>query len=474
MDPLPLQTVADHAGGVLWRGDGGKLVREVSTDSRTVGAGDLFLALRGERHDGHQYVRDLPARGVAGAVVSREHPVPGDLPHDFAWIQVHDTLEAYQQLAANYRRRQLAPLKVVAITGSNGKTSTKDFTAAVLNPRFRVLKTAGNLNNHIGVPRMLLRAGAGDEIAVLEMGMNHPGEIAPLARMARPEVAIITNIGTAHLEFMGTRAAIAQEKGMLAEAVGADGCVILNAEDEWTPAIAARTPARVVTVGLGRGDLRAEDVRMDDAAGSRFTVVGADGGRAAARLPVPGLHMVANALLALAAGQALGLSLDGAVAGLAGAQLTGGRLEIKTIRGLRFLDDSYNANPDSMVAALRTLAGMPAAGRRLAVLGRMGELGAAATEGHRQVGRAAADQKVDCLIGVGAGAAGIVDAARADGLREAHLAADTDEAALLLRSLARPGDLVLLKGSRSAAMENVLRALEAAQPGAAVSESPAP
>lgn len=482
MDPLDLPTLARYAGGTLrGGGDPTQTAREISTDSRTLAPGDLFLALRGERFDGHAYIAQIAAQGAVGAVVAHDYLAASNqsanVPANFAWIEVNDTLEAYQQIAAHYRRERLAALRVVGITGSNGKTSTKDFTAAVLGRRFRVLKTEGNLNNHVGVPRMVLRAGSaatsssgenqGHEVAVLEMGMNHPGEITPLARIARPDVAIITNIGTAHLEFMGTRAAIAQEKGALAEAVGPAGTVILPAADEFTPAIAARTPATVVTVGLGggsRGDLRAEDVQADPTSGgTRFTLLDArTGERAPASLAVPGEHMVVNALLAAAAGWAFGLSLAECAVGLGEARLTKGRLERKTLGGLHFLDDSYNANPDSMVAALRTLTRLPVAkgARRLAVLGRMGELGDAAADGYRQVGEATADEGLDALVTVGPEAAAIGTAARARGLRAVHAAGTTTEAATLLRSLARPGDLILLKGSRSAAMENVLRALE--------------
>ncbi len=470
MEPLDLPTLTAYAGGTLRGGDPAWTVREISTDSRTVGPGDLFLALRGERFDGHAYVSQTAAQGALGAVVARDFLTsspPADVPANFAWIEVGDTLEAYQRIAENYRRRQLAALRVVGITGSNGKTSTKDFTAAVLGRRFTALKTEGNFNNHVGVPRMVLRASAAaHEVAVLEMGMNHPGEIAPLARIARPDVGIITNVGTAHLEFMGTRAAIAQEKGMLAEALGASGTLVLHAEDEFTPALAARTVATVVTVGLGAGDLRAEAVRPDPAAdggGSRFTLVDTrDGQRAEVSLAVPGAHMVVNALLAAAAGRALGLDLAGCAAGLAEARLTRGRLERKTLGGLDFLDDSYNANPDSMTAALRTLAQLPVAAgrRRLAVLGRMGELGEAAADGYRQVGEHVAAEGLDALITVGREAEAIGAAARAGGLRAVHAVPTPAEAARLLRAVARPGDLILLKGSRSAAMETVLQALD--------------
>jgi UDP-N-acetylmuramoyl-tripeptide--D-alanyl-D-alanine ligase len=455
LEELSLQTISEYAGGVLRQGDPARTVGGIATDSRSLAAGELFLALRGEKFDGHAYLSEVAARGAAGAVVAKDARLPETLPEDFALIVTDDTLLAYQKIAARYR--QTLPMKVVAITGSNGKTSTKDLTAAVLGRRFRVLKTEGNFNNHIGVPRMLLRATRADEAAVLEMGMNHPGEIAPLAAMAAPGIAIITNIGVAHIEFMRTREAIAKEKGMLAEAVGEEGFVILPAEDEFAASIAKRTKARVLTVGLTSGDIRAENLEQD-LSGSRFDIV-AEGERIAASLPVPSQHMVVNALLAVAAGRACGLSLAECAAGLAEVRLTKGRLEFKTVRGLQVIDDSYNANPDSMSAALKTLAALPTTGRRIAVLGKMGELGETSEAGHRSVGQAAADARIDQVIGVGPEAAAITQSARAAGLTDAFAVASVEQAAALLAGQARPGDLVLIKGSRSAGMERVLAAL---------------
>ena len=451
MEALTLQQVVEFAAGRLLAGDPARTVPAISTDTRTVQAGELFLALRGENFDGHEHVHAAAAAGALGAVVEPRF-VASDLPRDFVLIEVDDTLAAYQRIAACYR--QSLDLKVVGITGSNGKTSTKDLAAAVLSRRFRVLKTEGNLNNHIGVPKMLLRAERHHEVAVLEMGMNHPGEIAPLARMALPDVAIITNIGRAHLEFMGSREAIAQEKGMLAEAVGASGTVILNGDDEFTASIARRTLARVITVGSEDSTLRAEGI-VQDLDGSRFTLVG-NGEEIAASLPVTGRHMIFNALFAVAAGHALGIPLSECVAALGDVKLTKGRLEKKSLHGRWILDDSYNANPDSMSAALETLASLPVSGRRIAVLGKMGELGDAAEDGYRAVGQLAAVKGIDCLIAVGDEARTIGVAARDAGLGETIFAMNTAEAACSLSEWSRENDLILVKGSRSAGMERVL------------------
>jgi UDP-N-acetylmuramoyl-tripeptide--D-alanyl-D-alanine ligase len=365
---------------------------------------------------------------------------------------VADTLVAYQQIAGNYRRS--LGMQVVAITGSNGKTSTKDFTASVLASRLRVTRTEGNFNNHVGLPRTVLEASAQDEVGVWEIGMNHPGEIAPLAQLARPDVAIITNIGIAHLEFMGSREAISREKGDLAASLGGDGTLILNSGDEFAEAIAQRTAARVIFAGLEAGWVQARDI-VQSASGAEFSILeGAH--HCHAVLPVPGLHMVQNALLAVAAGRVFGLSLEECAAGLAAAPLTRARLQIREIRGVQFIDDSYNANPDSTKAALLTLAELETDGQRIAVLGEMAELGAESAHGHEEVGRTAASLGIDQLIALGPGSAAIAAAARASGLTNCRVVASAAEAAALLEGATAPGDLVLVKGSRAARTEQVL------------------
>jgi UDP-N-acetylmuramoyl-tripeptide--D-alanyl-D-alanine ligase len=345
-------------------------------------------------------------------------------------------------------------LKVIAITGSNGKTSTKDFVAATLAKKFRVTKTEANFNNHVGLPQTMLAANSDDEIAVWEIGMNHPGEIAALAKLAAPDAAIITNVGVAHIEFMGSREAIAEEKGALAEAVAPTGTLILNADDAFSEEIAKRTKAKIILAGIESGSVRATEITQHST-GSEFTILeGAH--RCRAQLPVPGIHMVQNAMLAVAAGRAFGLSLEECAIGLASTPLTKARLQIKEIDGIQFIDDSYNANPDSMKAALRTLVELDADGRRIAVLGEMGELGAESESGHREVGEAAAGLRIDELIAVGAAGAGIARAAQKAGLKKSVAVDSANEAAELLEKSAVPGDLILVKGSRTARMERVL------------------
>lgn len=468
MDPTPLHTIAEFCGGNL-SGDGTALIQRVSKDTRTIRPGDLYLALRGENFDGNEFVADAFTRGAAAAIVDRD-PGATAVPAGKPIIRVEDSLVALQSLASAWRDR--LTLRVVAITGSSGKTSTKEFTAAVLGRRLRVTRTEGNLNNHFGLPLTILEASQSDQAAVWEVGMSHPGEIAPLARIARPDAAILTNIGVAHIEFFGHRDGIANEKADLARAVHADGAIILPAEDDYAAYLRETArDRRILSCGLRDGDVRADSISLD-ASGASFTIH-AFGETAAARIPVTGEHMVRNALLAVAAGLNFGLSLDECAGGLAAARLTGGRLQQKSIGGVRFLDDTYNANPDSVDAALKTLAAIPAAGRRIAVLGRMGELGGHAGAGYRRVGTVAASS-VDALVAVGPETAPLCEAARAAGLSEIFTSADTQEAAAILGEIVREGDLVLVKGSRAARMENVLSAFAGAEKNASGQPDPEP
>jgi len=454
MNKLSIFQVAEFASASVSGGDGNVSIDKISTDSRTLKRGELFVALRGENFDGHKFVEAAVKTGAAGAIVDLGWK--GEVPDNFTVIRVEDTLQAYQTVAANYRKS--LPIRVLAITGSNGKTSTKDFTAAVLGRRFRVTKTQGNFNNHVGLPRTMLEATSQDEVAVWEIGMNHPGEVAALAKIAAPDAALITNIGIAHIEFMGSREAIAAEKGALAEAIGPQGSIILNADDPFSKNIATRTHAKVIFAGTTAGTIRAGEITQS-AHGSDFTILeGAH--RCRAQLPVPGLHMVQNAMLAVAAGRLFGLSLEEAAAGLVAAPLAKARLQIRQINGVQFIDDSYNANPDSMKAALRTLVELDADGKRIAVLGEMRELGKESARGHREVGETAAELGVDQLIAIGDMGAAIAEAAQ----EKTAAVGSISEAAEMLTEITAPGDLVLIKGSRTARTERVLEEFAKRQP----------
>src|SRR5438874_4391801 len=456
MERLSLSKIAEYPAAQITCGSAETAIERVSTDSRTIKPGELFVALRGENFDAHNFLEQVAKSGAAGAIAGEE--VSARLPPEFAILRTDDTLAAYQNLAANYRKT--LSLKVLCITGSNGKTSTKDFAAAILGRAYRVTKTEGNFNNHVGLPRTILQANREDQFAVWEIGMNHPGEIAALARIASPDAALVTNIGIAHIEFMGSREAIAQEKGALAEAVSAGGFVILNADDPFSASMVKRLRARVILAGIESGAIHAEDVQQTSA-GSEFTIIeGAH--RCRAQLPVPGLHMVQNAMLAVAAGRAFGVSLEECAAGLVSAPLTKARLQIREINGVKFIDDSYNANPDSMKAALRTLMELDTDGKRIAVLGRMLELGAESERGHREVGEAAATLGIDHLIAIGNDTMAL--AAEEAGLENSAIAQDATDAAEMLNEIVGPGDLILIKGSRSSRTELVLDEFVKLQP----------
>lgn len=448
MTALSLSQLAEFAGGTL-TGDGSHVVSKLSKDTRTLQPGDVYIALRGDNFDGNAFAKDAVSAGAVAVILDVE--APANLPSGTAVIRVEDTLAALHRIAACYR--DSLDLKVCGITGSSGKTSTKEFTAAVFAERYQVTKTLGNLNNHIGLPLTILSAKETDQFAVWEMGMNHAGEIAPLAALARPDIGIITTIGVAHIEFFEDRSGIANEKAELLRAIPASGVAIIPGGDDFADYLAGQTRARVVRVGLDAGEVRAENVRLGHA-GSEFDLIGG-GASCPARLRVPGVHMIRNALLAVAAGLESGLSLEECASGLESARLASGRLELLEINGVRILDDSYNANPDSMEAALATLAGARAGGRGIAVLGRMGELGSYAETGYHRVATAAA-RYADVLIAVGPETRVMAGEARAAGCAEVVEVDEPAQAADRLREIVKPGDIVLVKGSRAARMERVI------------------
>jgi UDP-N-acetylmuramoyl-tripeptide--D-alanyl-D-alanine ligase len=450
MDPTPLHQIAQWAGGTLEGGNPELKISSLEKDSRSLTQGALYVALRGANFDGNRFLADAAARGAAAAMVDSPEATAPSL--DFPLIRVENSLTALQQLASAWRD-QLS-LRVLALTGSSGKTSTKEFCASVLAQRFSVTKTEGNFNNHIGLPLSILKASSRDQMAVWEIGMNHPGEIEPLARLARPDFALVVNIGTAHIEFFGSRNAIAGEKGQILKALHPEGVAILNADDDFHDQLAAMAkPARVVSAGLSRGSIRAELIETTPA-GMKFSLV-FPGETVQVNLPTHGRHMVANAVLAAAAGREAGLSPEECAKGLAAAPPVKGRLQLREINGIFVLDDTYNANPDSVVAALAAMAEIPVEGRRIAILGRMGELGDYAEEGYRRTGAAAAKHS-DLLITVGEDTETCAKAAREAGMHNILQMPDNRTTTEWLWKEANPGDLVLIKGSRSAAMETIL------------------
>ena len=442
-----------------------RAIRGAAVDSRLVGEGQLFVALPGERTDGHRFLADAAVAGAAALVVSRPVPAPVlDALGDVTVVAVPDGLVALGALAAGWRAR-FDPL-VVGVTGSIAKTSTKEAVAAVLGTTFRTLRNEGNQNNEVGLPLTLLRLRQDHRAAVLEMGMYASGEIADLARMARPKIGVVTAVHGVHLSRMGSLAAIERAKGELVEALPSDGVAVLNQDDRRVRRMADRTAARVLTYGLsGDADVTAEEVASAGFEGMRFTLrlPPSRGGRPArlpARIPALGKLSVHNALAAAAVGHAAGVEPAVIVHALAGGWSAEHRGQVARVGRITLIDDAYNASPPSVTAALDMLAGLP--GRRIAVLGEMLELGKGAVTGHREVGTAAA-ATVDLLVVVGAAAAGIAAGARAAGLDPSRIleARDREAALDLLRTRLRDGDVVLVKASRGAELDLLVDGLRA-------------
>src|SRR6516164_5718286 len=454
MDRRTLSQIARWVDGTI-HGRSGMSVSHIVTDSRIVQSGDFFVALRGDQFDGHSFLGEVQEAGAAGALVSRVRPDLAALSQ----IEVADTLCGLQQMAKAYRSELC--LKAVAVTGSNGKTSTKEMAASVLSERLSVSKTVGNYNNHIGLPLTVLGTGGEDQVGVFEMGMNHAGELAPLCGIARPDFAVITNIGMAHIGYLGSREAIAKEKSIVAESVSAGGCVVLNANDDFTDWIASRTQARVVRAGINHGDLQASEIQHTEKGETFILRHGSES--ALVKLPVHGEHMVMNACLAAGVGVSFGLTLEEVASGLAKTAIPGNRLKVQKLGAVHLINDAYNANPESMVAALKTATSFSVRGRRVVALGRMGELGEQSDAGHRRVGRAVAELAFDYLITVGEEARLIAQAANGAGLKRTREANTHEQAVEALLEYLEPGDLLLVKGSLSSAMDRVVRGLEAAK-----------
>jgi UDP-N-acetylmuramoyl-tripeptide--D-alanyl-D-alanine ligase len=456
MRSCTLEEVARFSGGRLIKGDPSLPVERLHTDTRTLAAGDCFVALQGDRFDGHAFVSQVKSHGAVAALVSYGH-IP-DVPDDLGLVEVPNTLEALQCFAANYR--QLLSVRTIGVTGSSGKTSTKELIAAVLRTRFKTKATQGNLNNHIGVPLTLIQLDEDDDYGVIEMGMNHPGELAPLVKMAAPGIGVISSIGPAHIEFFADQAAIALEKSELIAALPPEGLAVLNSDDEWSRRIAQRTQARVVWTGSRfNSEWRAENVQVN--ADNLTFLLRHNGSSATVRLPVVNRVMISNALLAAAVGREVGLTMDEIARGLESVHLPGARMQVVKAHGAWIINDSYNANPDSMKAALTALSEFPGATRRVAVLGSMGELGQHATELHRDIGEFAARQELAFLIAVGPHAEAYAKGAMAAGLDHNRIVAalDAEEATVGLRPILREGDAVLVKGSRFMGLDRLVAAL---------------
>ena len=455
--PFTAADVVAWTGGKQVRGAANAVFTSVSIDTRSIGPGALFVAIRGPRHDAHAFLGDALAAGAGGLLVAADAALPdGAAPA----IAADDTTRALGALAAGHREGFAGP--VVAITGSNGKTTTKEMCAAILGTLGPCLATKGNLNNEYGLPLTLLERDAAHRHVVVELGMNHRGEIARLAAIAKPTVGVVTNVGTAHIEYLGSRDEIAREKGDLIAALGRDGVAVLNADDARARAQGDRTRARQLLFGLADdADVRADRVTSLGERGYAFVLV-ASGERQAVHVAGLGESTVANALAAAAAAIAAGCSLADAATGLAAYRPPSGRMEpVALPRNIIVINDTYNANPQSMEVALRSLASLRGTSRGVAVLGDMGELGEKADEAHRAAGRLVAELGLDLLFALGPRAELTARGALEAGMaaERVHVGGDHDELGESLRRVLRGNDWVLVKGSRSMRMERVVEAL---------------
>jgi UDP-N-acetylmuramoyl-tripeptide--D-alanyl-D-alanine ligase len=453
---LPLSRVAEFlsAAGEF---DPNAVAQGYSIDSRSIQRGELFLAVKGERMDGHDFVTQALEKGAVAAVIRKDQLAR--YPLRTGLITVDDTLTALQTLATAVRRLWAKPL--IGVTGSAGKTTTKEAIAHVLSARFRVLKSEGNFNNHFGLPLMLLKIEPEHDLAVIEMGMSHAGEIAALAKIAQPEIGVVTNVAPVHLEFFESIAGIARAKYELVEALPATGTAVLNADDEYVSQFGRDFHGKVVLYGLRTSaDVRAENIEPRGSDGSTFDVV-VGSCREKAILHLVGAHNIYNALAAVAVGLERGLSPSEAVAALATLAPADKRGQVVNLGNITIINDCYNCNPKALEAMVDALAAMPAK-RRIVVVGEMLELGPASEELHRQAGRHIATKKINVLLGVRGQAQQVVEAANEAGMR-AEFVATPEEAGDWLARETRDGDVVLLKASRGVKLERALEKWQSQQ-----------
>jgi UDP-N-acetylmuramoyl-tripeptide--D-alanyl-D-alanine ligase len=436
-----------------------EVAQAYSIDSRTVGTGQLFFAVKGERLDGHNFVAQALEKGAVAAVVRKDQL--SRYPEKSRLLTVEDTLAALQTLATAVRKLWGKPL--IAVTGSAGKTTTKEAIAHVLSTRFRVLKSEGNFNNHFGLPLMLLKLEPEYDVAVIEMGMSHAGEIRALAQIAQPETGVVTNVAPVHLEFFDSLAGIARAKYELVESLPANGVAVLNADDDYVSQFGRDFKGKVVMYGTrAAADVRAENIQSRGTEGAELDVV-IGGIREHAILPLVGEHNVLNALAAVAVGLERGLKPSEAVGALATLAAADKRGQVLQLGNITVINDCYNSNPKALVAMVDALAAM-AAKRRIVVAGEMLELGPAGEELHRQMARHIAAKKIDALVGVRGLARAMVETASQAGTR-AEFVESPEKAGEWLAREARDGDVILLKASRGVKLEKALDAWKALRDG---------
>jgi UDP-N-acetylmuramoyl-tripeptide--D-alanyl-D-alanine ligase len=454
MEPRNLNDITRGCGGKLLKGSPESIVTGVCNDSKSLSKGNLFFALSGERFDAHDFLAEVDAKG-AGAVVIDEARFPLQNNLNCGIIGVKNPRTALGKLGASYRDDYSLP--VICVGGSNGKTSTKELIASVLRQKLNTLWSEASYNNDVGVPATLLKLESCHQVAVLEVGTNHPGELKPLVEMVRPRYGVITSIGREHLEFFGDLAGVEKEEGALAEALPEDGVLFVHGDDSWAERMQNRTRARVVRVGTGaRNDWRVVGFRMDSTGASFELQASRNDFSGEYRIHLLGRHQVINSLFAIAIGAELGLDAELIRAGLVLCKPAKMRLQTWNWNGVFVIDDAYNANADSMRAALETLREFPCNGRRVAVLGDMAELGVQSIAAHQEVGQMTADCGVDRLFAVGKMSGHMADAATRSGLKDVSPYPDASSVGEALKIFLKPGDVLLLKASRSSRLERVM------------------
>jgi UDP-N-acetylmuramoyl-tripeptide--D-alanyl-D-alanine ligase len=449
---LPLWRIAEFVGS-KGECDQEAVAMGYSIDSRTLNPGDLFIAISGERFDGHNYVQTALEKGAVGAIVETGKKIEGD---PLRLLQVEDSLKALQLLGAAARRLWGKPL--LAVTGSAGKTTTKEILAHILSTRFRVMKSSGNLNNHIGLPLQLLKLEAEHDVGVVEMGMNHAGEIRALGELAHHDLAVVTTVAPVHLEFFGSLAEIARAKYEIIETLHPGGVAVLNADDEYVSQFGRDFNGKVVTFGIRRSaDVTAQKIKLNGAEGSTFELVVGSVGEPVT-FPLVGEHNIYNALGAAAAAMERGISPSQAAAALSSIAPPDKRGQVLHLHGATIINDCYNSNPRALEAMIDTLASMKAE-RRILVVGEMLELGSTAESLHRECGKHAAEKKIDMVIGVRGMARAVAVAACGSGTQAQFVETPEQAGEWLARNL-RPGDAVLLKASRGVKLERALEVLK--------------
>ena len=454
---LDVAEITRAVGGSLKRGAKDTVATGVSTDSRKVAPGTVFFALKGPNFDGHAFVADAALKGAVAAVV--EKAAPEGLPESFAVIEVADTLKALGALASYIRG--LSRIPFVAVSGSAGKTTTKEMIASILSVSRRVLKTAGNRNNLIGLPLTIFELSAGHEAAVVELGVSEPWEMERLVNICRPDVAVLTNIGRGHLKTLGSLEGVARAKGALFTHLSPHAVRVVNNDDPWVVKLAEGFENIVTYSVKGKADVTVKGCRTEAGLAGMEVVYGIRGKVLPVRFSSPGASNMINGAAAAAAALALGAPLEDIREGLEGFRTIKGRMHVLKAGGFIVLDDTYNANPESVAVALKTLAA--AGGRKIAVLGEMLELGEDAAAEHEKIGRLAGELNVEVVVAVGPGASAVADGARGAGVKSVYGFGDKAESLAALKGIVREGDTVLVKGSRGVALESVVEGLK--EPG---------